>query len=43
MYHDGCVNAHSKKNGVLVYDWKLDKRFDKVAKYIENGKSVSDI
>lgn len=28
MRGDGCWDAHSIKDGKLVYDWKLDKRFD---------------
>ena len=32
MKHDGCFDAHVKKDGDWVYDWKLDKRFDEFAK-----------
>ena len=32
MKADGCFDAHIKKNGDWVYDWKLDKRFDEFAK-----------
>lgn len=32
MKADGCFDAHVKKDGVWVYDWKLDKRFDEFAK-----------
>jgi hypothetical protein len=28
---DGCLEAHTMKNGKLVYDWRLDKRFSKYA------------
>ena len=31
MMGDGCLEAHSVKNGELVYDWKKDKRFDAFA------------
>jgi len=28
MRGDGCFDAHSIKDGKLVYDWTKDKRFD---------------
>lgn len=28
MRHDGCWDAHSVKDGELVYDWRKDKRFE---------------
>lgn len=31
MQHDGCFDALSFKNGVLKYDWRLDKRFNILA------------
>ena len=31
MMGDGCLEAHTVKNGKLVYDWTKDKRFDKFA------------
>lgn len=31
MMGDGCLKAHSIENGKLVYDWKLDKRFEAFA------------
>jgi hypothetical protein len=31
MESDGCLDAHSIKDGELVYDWKKDKRFDAFA------------
>lgn len=43
MIADGCADAHYKKNGMLIYDWKLDKRFDEVSKLIESGKTVDEI
>ena len=33
MRSDGCFEAHSVKDGKLIYDWSKDKRFDLVAKY----------
>ena len=35
MMGDGCLEAHSIKDGELVYDWKKDKRFEAFA----NGKT----
>lgn len=35
MKGDGCFDAHSKVDGKLVYNWKLDKRFDKFANWTE--------
>lgn len=35
MLGDGCLDAHSIKDGKLVYDWKLDKRFEAYA----NGRT----
>lgn len=32
MKADGCFDAHVKKDGQWIYDWKLDKRFDEFAK-----------
>lgn len=34
MRGDGCWDAYSAKDGKLIYDWKLDKRFEAYA----NGK-----
>lgn len=31
MLQDGCLEAHSIKNGQLSYDWKKDKRFEAFA------------
>ena len=32
MMGDGCLEAHKlNENGELVYDWKLDKRFEAFA------------
>ena len=28
MRADGTWDAHSEKNGKLIYDWSKDKRFD---------------
>lgn len=43
MIEDGCFDAHTlDANGVLHYDWKKDKRFDKLAKYGLNTKDVKD-
>jgi hypothetical protein len=34
MIEDGCFEAHTlNANGELEYDWKKDKRFDKLAEY----------
>lgn len=34
MIEDGCLDAHElDANGVLHYDWKKDKRFDRLAQY----------
>lgn len=34
MIEDGCFEAHSlDENGKLVYDWKKDRRFDKLAEH----------
>lgn len=34
MIEDGCFEAHTlDKYGVISYDWKKDKRFDKLAQY----------
>jgi len=33
MRADGCFDAHSVKDGKLIYDWTKDKRFDIFAKY----------
>ena len=33
MRADGCFEAHSVKDGKLIYDWTKDKRFDIFAKY----------
>lgn len=34
MIEDGCFEAHTlDENGLLHYDWKKDKRFDKLAEY----------
>lgn len=33
MRGDGCFEAHSIKDGKLVYDWTKDKRFEIFAKY----------
>ena len=33
MQGDGCLEAHSVKDGKLIYDWTKDKRF---SKYAEN-------
>ena len=35
MMGDGCLDAHSIKDGELVYDWKKDKRFEAFA----NGRT----
>lgn len=31
MQGDGCLEAHTVEDGVLKYNWKLDKRFSKFA------------
>lgn len=32
MMGDGCLDAHRlNENGELIYDWKLDKRFEAFA------------
>lgn len=36
MHHDGVTDAYKMDDGKLVYDWTLDKRFDK---YIKNDTS----
>ena len=41
MKGDGCFDAHSVKDGKLVYDWTLDKRFDVFAKY--NDKQAATL
>ena len=34
MIEDGCFEAHTlTEDGELIYDWKKDKRFDKLAEY----------
>ena len=38
MRADGCWDAHSMKDGKLVYDWKLDKRFNVYANDPHNTK-----
>lgn len=38
MRGDGCWDAHSVKDGHLVYNWELDKRFDIFAKYKTSDK-----
>jgi len=36
MRADGCWEAHSIKDGKLIYDWRKDKRFELFA----NDKNV---
>jgi hypothetical protein len=36
LKHDGSKDAYSVKNGQLVYNWRMDKRFDLLA---SNNKS----
>ena len=43
MRADGCWEAHSVVDGKLVYDWKLDKRFDKLAKLIESNSNFESV
>jgi len=43
MMEDGCWEAHTlDENGNLIYDWKKDKRFDKLAKYGLNSDYKGD-
>jgi len=42
MKADGCFDAHIKKDGQWVYDWKLDKRFDEFAKAKGDINKASD-
>lgn len=43
MRADGCWEAHSVVDGKLVYDWKLDKRFNKLAKLIESNSNFESV
>ena len=36
MIKDGCFDAHRVEGSKLIYDWKLDKRFEVFA----NAKGV---
>lgn len=40
MMGDGCLEAHTMKNGKLQYDWKEDKRFEAFAKNINPGSEA---
>ena len=31
MIHDGCFEAHTMKNGKMIYDWTKDRRFSEYA------------
>ncbi len=36
MIQDGTLDAHSEKDGELIYDWKLDKRFNIYSKGLKS-------
>lgn len=43
MIHDGVWDAHSNdENGLLIYDFKKDKRFDEYLKYKDNKNYSSE-
>lgn len=42
MRGDGCFEAHSIKDGKLIYDWTKDKRFDVFAKYKGQDSKVPE-